>query len=46
MRIGYARVSKADGSPSRDLQCDGLRAVERPRASFCAHPNSRLCGQI
>ena len=26
MRIGYARVSKADGSPSLDLQRDALRA--------------------
>ena len=27
MRIGYARVSKADGSQSLDLQCDALRAA-------------------
>ena len=26
MRIGYARVSKADGSQSLDLQRDALRA--------------------
>ena len=26
MRIGYARVSKADGSQSLDLQSDALRA--------------------
>ena len=26
MLIGYARVSKADGSQSLDLQCDALRA--------------------
>ena len=26
MRIGYARVSKTDGSHSLDLQCDALRA--------------------
>ena len=27
MRIGYARVSKADGSQSLDLQRDALRAA-------------------
>ena len=27
MRIGYARVSKADGSQSLDLQHDALRAA-------------------
>ena len=35
MRIGYARVSKADGSQSLDLQRDALRAggVDAPLRS-------------
>jgi DNA invertase Pin-like site-specific DNA recombinase len=31
MLIGYARVSKADGSQSLDLQHDALRAAGRAR---------------
>ena len=39
MLIGYARVSKADGSQSLDLQRDALRAVgvddDRPGLGSC-----------
>ncbi|WP_425537128.1 recombinase family protein [Klebsiella aerogenes] len=37
MLIGYARVSKADGSQSLDLQHDALRAagVERDNRHCC-----------
>ena len=30
MLIGYARISKADGSQSLDLQRDALREAEAP----------------
>jgi DNA invertase Pin-like site-specific DNA recombinase len=40
MLIGYARVSKADGSQSLDLQHDALRAagVEQAISMMIVHP--------
>ena len=38
MRIGYARVSKADGSQSLDLQRDALRAVSWMNPAVPDHP--------
>ena len=40
MLIGYARVSKADGSQSLDLQHDALRAagVEPGNIMMIVHP--------
>ena len=37
MRIGYARVSKTDGSHSLDLQCDALRAAGIDEAGNIYH---------
>ncbi|MBB7712438.1 recombinase family protein, partial [Escherichia coli] len=46
MLIGYARVSKADGSQSLDLQHDALRAagVERchERCNSDPHPTPEI----
>ncbi|MEN9149518.1 recombinase family protein [Xanthomonas euvesicatoria] len=36
MLIGYARVSKADGSQSLDLQHDALRAAGVERDMTCS----------
>ena len=44
MLIGYARISKADGSQSLDLQRDALREAgrkEAPSASASAHGRSQ-----
>ena len=42
MLIGYARVSKADGCQSLDLQCDALRAVMANRDTSV----SALCREL
>ena len=39
MRIGYARVSKADGSQSLDLERDALRAEGNDAATFVTMPD-------
>ena len=46
MLIGYARVSKADGSQSLDLQRDALRAdgVDAGHVYHLAGPSSRRSG--
>ena len=47
VRIGYARVSKADGSQSLDLPCDALQAAAtRDLSSPSGFPPVRQCPSI
>ena len=43
MLIGYARISKADGSQSLDLQRDALR--EGPASGTARSTRDQACGQ-